>query len=114
MPPKKKSKTEWLGNPSLPPPVPWQSSTSGNVDDVAVTVIVCGHGDREATIRNLILDGDNNRQFDTVIASDIDVARQAMLHPKLKKFSKEVEVFGHEGEYWWLLGTRANKALGRA
>ena len=63
---------------------------------MTVTVIVCGDGDREATIRNLILDGDNNRQFDTVITSDVDVARQAMLHPKLKKFSKEVEVVGYK------------------
>ena len=47
--------------------------------------------------------------------ADVAMVRRHLKRALVTKAEFESGVWGrHEGECWWLLGTRANKALGRA
>ena len=72
-------------------------------DDAPAWARTAPHGDRRVELGLIGMD------------ADVAMVRRHLKRALVTKAEFEAGVWGrHEGEYWWLLGTRANKALGRA
>ena len=72
-------------------------------DDAPAWARTAPHGDRRVELGLIGMD------------ADVAMVRRHLKRALVTKAEFESGVWGrHEGEYWWLLGTRANKALGRA